>query len=137
MKEANDFVRKYHRHNDSTQGGKFAISLWKDEKMIGVAIAGRPVARNLDDGFTVEILRVCTDGTKNANSKLYGTMRKICKLMGYKKIITYTLQEESGSSLLAVGAEIVAEVNPQEWNNNKRKRKSQSVYKQYKFRWEL
>ena len=69
-----------------------------------MAIAGRPVARRLDDGKTLEVLRVCTDGTPNANSFLYGRVKRIAQLMGYEKIITYTLEEESGASLRAVGA---------------------------------
>ena len=83
-------------------GGKFAVGAAVDGKLVGVAIAGRPVARRLDDGKTLEVLRVCTDGTPNANSFLYGRVKRIGQLMGYTKILTYTLEEESGASLRAV-----------------------------------
>ena len=73
------------------------------EELIGVATAGRPVARHLDDGFTLEINRTCTDGTPNANSKLYGAVWRAAKAMGYKRAITYTQANETGSSLRAVG----------------------------------
>lgn len=68
IKEANEFVRQYHRHSSPTPGGKFAIGCVKGGLLVGVAIAGRPVARGLDDGMTLEITRVCTNGTKNATS---------------------------------------------------------------------
>lgn len=137
LAKANEFVKQYHRHSIPTVGCKFAISCYKNDKLIGVGIAGRPVARHLDNGLTLEILRVCTDGTFNTNSFLYSKIKKIGLLMGYEKIITYTLQKESGASLKAINARIVQECKPQEWNSKNRKRKSQSVYKEPKIRWEL
>ena len=104
IKEANKFAKQYHRHSLPTVGGKFALGVSVEDRLVGVAIAGSPVARRLDDGRTLEILRVCTDGTPNANSFLYGRVKRIAQLMGYRKIITYTLEEESGASLKAVGA---------------------------------
>jgi len=95
LKEANQFVAKYHRHNLPTTGCKFALGAAQDGKLVGVAIAGRPVARRLDDGKTLEVLRVCTDGTPNANSFLYGRVKRTALLMGYSKVLTYTLEEES------------------------------------------
>lgn len=43
----------------------------------GVAIAGQPIARKLDDGLTIEVRRLCTDGTKDACSKLYGACARV------------------------------------------------------------
>ena len=137
LKQANDFVAENHRHNKPVAGHKFSIGLFNDDKLIGVAICGRPVARMADDGLTLEVLRVCTDGTRNANSMLYGRVKKIAQVMGYKKIITYTLTEESGSSLRAVGAQKDGIVKPREWSREKRKRASQKVYKKEKIRWIL
>jgi hypothetical protein len=137
LREANEFVAKYHRHNLPTVGGKFAVGAVRDGKLIGVAIAGRPVARKLDDGKTLEVLRVCTDGTPNANSFLYGRVKRIAQLFGYRKIITYTLEEESGASLKAVGARVVGTVQPKEWSVPSRQRKSQEVYGKAKWKWEL
>lgn len=137
LREANEFVREYHRHSIPTVGGKFAVGAGVDGKLVGEAIAGRPVARKLDDGKTLEVLRVCTDGTANACSFLYARVKRIAVLMGYTKVITYTLQCEAGASLKAVGARIIGEVQPKEWNVPSRKRKSQSVYGEPKWKWEL
>jgi hypothetical protein len=74
-----------------------------DGRMAGVVIVGRPVARQLDDGLTVEVTRLCTDGTPNAASKLYGAARRVAGAMGYERVITYTLDTEPGTSLIASG----------------------------------
>lgn len=137
LREANEFVAKFHRHNLPTVGGKFAVGASVDGKLVGVAIAGRPVARKLDDGKTLEILRVCTDGTRNANSFLYARVKRIAQLFGYRKVITYTLDEESGASLKAVEAKVVGTVQPKEWSVPSRQRKSQEVYGKAKSKWEL
>ena len=101
LEQANDFVRRLHRHNKPVVGSKFQIGASKGKQLVGVAITGRPVAPALDDGLTVEITRVCTDGTKNAASMLYGACRKAARAMGYDRIFTYTLPEEGGASLRA------------------------------------
>lgn len=101
FKEASAFVNTHHRHHPASQGCKFCVSLYDAGVLIGVAIAGRPVARRLDDGFTLEITRVCTLGNRNACSMLYGACCRIGKIMGYRKVITYILASELGSSLKA------------------------------------
>lgn len=103
LKEANLFVEKYHRHHSAVQGHKFSISIYDNEKLCGVAIVGHPQGRYLDDGMTLEVLRLCTDGTENACSALYGRCARIAKDMGYSKIITYILESENGISLKASG----------------------------------
>lgn len=103
LRAANEFVKTHHRHNKPCRGHKFSIGLEKDGELVGVAIAGRPVARALDDGFTLEINRTCTIGTKNANSMLYGAIWRCAKAMGYRRAVTYTQGIESGASLRAVG----------------------------------
>ena len=100
---ANQFVIEKHRHHDKAQGCKFCIGAYQNDKLIGVAIVGRPVSRYLDDGKTLEVTRLCTDGTKNACSFLYGASAKVAKKNGYRKIQTYILQSESGTSLIASG----------------------------------
>ena len=137
LKQANDFVLAFHRHNKPVAGHKFSIGLFDGEKLIGVAICGRPVARMADDGLTLEILRVCTDGTRNANSMLYSRVKRTAQAMGYKKVLTYTLSEESGASLRAVGAKKEGIVKAREWSRERRKRDSQEVYKKEKIRWIL
>lgn len=103
IKAANEYVAAHHRHNIPTVGGKFAVSCYDGDRLCGVAICGRPVSRCLDDGLTLEIYRNCTDGTRNACSKLYGACVRVAASMGYHKIITYTLESEPGASLLASG----------------------------------
>jgi len=137
LKESNQFVAQHHRHNLPVTGCKFALGAAQDGKLVGVAIAGRPVARRLDDGKTLEVLRVATDGTPNACSFLYARCARIARLMGYTKVITYTLEEESGGALRAVGAQVVGTVQPQEWNVPSRPRTSQEVYGKPKLKWEL
>ena len=116
LKEANAFVARLHRHNRPTAGHKFSIGCFDGEKLCGVAIAGRPVARRLDDGLTLEILRVCTDGTYNACSSLYGACARAAKALGYQKIVTYTLLSESGASLKAAGFTNCGEAGELSWD---------------------
>ena len=103
LRAANAYVAQNHRHNQPTSGHKFSVSVWDGDRMCGVAIAGQPIARKLDDGLTIEIRRVCTDGTRNACSILYAACAKAARAMGYKRIVTYTLVSEPGTSLLAAG----------------------------------
>jgi hypothetical protein len=103
LREANAYVAQHHRHNMPTNGHKWSLACYDDDRLCGVAIAGQPIARKLDDGLTIEVRRVCTDGTYNACSKLYGACARVAKEMGYQRIITYTLQSEPGTSLTASG----------------------------------
>ena len=94
IRDANDFVDNFHRHNKPVRGAKFAIGASYDDQLVGVAIVGRPISRNLDDGFTAEAVRVCTNDTSpnNTNSFLYGKCWRIWQQMGGKRMITYTLK---------------------------------------------
>jgi len=103
LADANAFVASKHRHHKPVRGHKFSIGCVADGALAGVAIVGRPVSRYLDDGLTLEVTRLCTDGTKNACSFLYGAAWRAAKALGYKKIITYTLATETGASLKAAG----------------------------------
>lgn len=103
LKNANDYIINNHRHHDKVQGHKFSEACYEGDRLCGVACVGRPVSRYLDDGKTLEVTRLCTDGTRNACSILYSRCAKIAKEMGYEKIITYILQSEYGSSLKASG----------------------------------
>jgi hypothetical protein len=104
LKDANDFVFRHHRHSRPTVGHRFSVGVADEAGVLrGVAIVGRPIARRLDDGFAIEILRVCTDGTRNACSMLYGACRKAARALGYYPIFTYTLPDEGGASLRAAG----------------------------------
>lgn len=103
LKTANEYVAERHRHHKPSVGHKFSIGLSVDNELVGVAICGRPVARMSDNGLTLEVSRLCTNGTQNACSKLYGACARIAKEMGYKKIQTYVLESEPGTSLKASG----------------------------------
>lgn len=103
LREANAYVALYHRHHKPSRGHKFSIGCSCAGELVGVAIVGRPVSRYLDDGFTLEVNRLCTNGAPNACSMLYGAAWRAARAMGYHKIITYTLASEDGTSLRAAG----------------------------------
>lgn len=130
LKSANDYVMKNHRHHGKVAGHKYSIACYDGEKLCGVAIVGRPLSRFLDDGLTLEVLRLCTDGEKNACSILYARAAKIAKDMGYSRIITYILETEHGSSLKASGWKIEADnVGGGSWENCTR-REDDRIYHQ-------
>lgn len=103
FKRACAFVAVHHRHNQPPRGHKFSVGLFDGAGLVGVAMAGRPIARAFDDGLTLEINRTCTDGTANANSMLYGACRRAAWGMGYRRCITYIQADETGASLRAAG----------------------------------
>jgi hypothetical protein len=110
LAQANEHVAAWHRHNDPVPGSKFCIGAADDEGVLrAVAIVGRPVARNFDDGMTLEVTRVASDGTRNANSMLYGACSRAAFALGYRRLITYTRSDEGGSSLRAAGWKVIAE----------------------------
>ena len=122
FKEACEFIRRYHRHHLPPQGWKFGIAVNDGEKVVGVITVGRPVARYLDDGWTLEVTRCATDGTKNAASMLYGAARRAAFALGYKRLITYTLIEEPGTSLKAAGWKELGVAGGGTWNRKSRPR---------------
>lgn len=97
FQEACDFIKKYHRHHLPPQGWKFGIAVNNGEKVVGVITIGRPISRKLDDGWTLEVTRSCTDGTYNSASMLYSAAWRAAKAMGYKRLVTYTLVDEVGT----------------------------------------
>lgn len=135
ISDAREYVRQIHRHHKPPVSGKFAVAVAADGDVVGVAIAGRPIARNLDDGWTLEVTRVATDGTKNACSMLYGAVRRAGKAMGYKRFVTYTLPEEGGASLRAAGWIDHGEAGGGSWSRDSRPRVDRHPT-QVKIRWE-
>ena len=103
LKEASAFIDELHRHHVPSKGDKFRVGASVGGVLVGVVQVGRPVSRYLDDGETLEVTRLCTDGTENVCSFLYSRAARIAKEMGYRKIITYILDSESGTSLKASG----------------------------------
>ena len=122
LTEAMQFVRLHHRHHLPPQGGLFAIACADETGVRGVAIVGRPVARLNQDGFTAEVTRVATDGAANACSMLYAASWRAARAMGYRRLITYTLQSEPGTSLRAAGWKVIGEVTARSWSTPSRPR---------------
>ena len=134
LKYANEYVTAYHRHHKAVTGCKFCIGLQgTGGGLIGVAICGRPVSRHLDDGRTLEINRLCTNGAQNACSRLYGACVRIARDMGYKKIITYILQSENGASLKASNFTCEGIAGGKIWTGNRCR--DNGVPKELKQRW--
>lgn len=137
LAEANAFVRQWHRHNAPVPGCKFCVAVSDGGGcVVGVAIVGRPVSRMLDDGWTLEINRACTDGTRNANSMLYGASLRAAWALGYRKVVTYTLPSESGASLRAVKFKCVGSAGGGSWSRSARPRVDTHPL-QAKIRWEV
>lgn len=133
-----DFVEGWHRHNKPPPGHKFSIGVANaDRVLVGVACIGRPVARAFDDGLTLEVRRTATDGTKNANSMLYGAAWRATKALGYSRLVTYTQAAESGASLRAAGWHIVAELEARKgWDVPSRPRDNNSYLSTSRTLWE-
>lgn len=120
--EASQFIKAHHRHHLPAQGWKFGIAVNDGAVVVGVVTVGRPVARHLDDGYTAEITRCCTDSTPHAASKLYAAAWRAARAMGYRRLITYTLASETGTSLRAAGYRVVHEVRGRSWDTPSRPR---------------
>lgn len=116
FKEASEFIAKHHRHHKPPVGWKFGVAVNNGDEVVGVLTVGRPVARHLDDGWTLEVNRCCTDGTKNACSMLYAAAWRAGRALGYKRMITYVLKSESGGSLKASGWKKLYETAGGSWD---------------------
>ena len=122
LADANAYVTEYHRHHKAVRGHRFSLACYEDGRLCGVAIVGRPRSRWINQRTTVEVLRLCTDGTQNACSKLYGACRRAAKALGYDRLITYILENEDGKSLLASGFSYCYTNKGGSWNHPGRPR---------------
>ena len=136
IREAQVFVDEHHRHHKAPVGALFAIGLSDGAAIRGVIVIGRPVARGLQDGWTAEATRCCTDGVRNGPSMLYRAAWRAAAAMGYRRLITYTLPEEGGASLRAAGFRLVGAAGGGSWNCPGRPRVDLHPLQQ-KLRWEL
>lgn len=118
--EARRFIASHHRHNEPPYGYKFAIGLRRDEELIGVVVAEVPKARLMNDGWTLEVSRVTTIGDRNACSRLYGAACRAAAALGYRRVITYTLADESGASLRAAAFVADGQSAGGEWGRHNR-----------------
>jgi hypothetical protein len=119
LRHANEWLKGRHRHHGPTagHGGKFALAVLDDAaRLRGVCVVCQPVGRSLDDGWTLEVARLCTDGCPNACSALYGASWRVARAMGYRRMVTYTMPEEGGISLRASGWKQVAETHGKGWD---------------------
>ena len=134
FREASDYINRLHRHHRATVGCKFCLSVVDDNGEIhGVAVCGRPVSRRYDNGYTLEVNRVCSDGTRNVCSMLYGACCRIAKEMGYRKVITYTLVSEDGASLKASNFICEGEAGKPHWTG--KRNRGQDIPAEMKLRW--
>lgn len=120
--EACAFIAQHHRHHLPPVGWKFGMAVNNGAVVVGVATVGRPVARHLQDGWTLEVTRCCTDGTRNAASMLYRACWQAAQGMGYKRLITYTLLSEDGASIKAAGYRSVYTTAGGSWHRKSRPR---------------
>lgn len=136
ISDASEFIAQHHRHHRPPVGGLFAVACANDEGAVcGVAVVGRPVARMSQNGWTAEVTRLATDGTKNACSILYAACWRAARALGYRKLITYTLNTEPGTSLKAAGWKCVGEVRGRSWSCESRPRVDRHPL-QGKLKWE-
>ncbi len=133
FRQASDFINQHHRHHKATVGCKFCVGLFDGDKLVGVSVCGRPVSRYLDDGLTCEINRLCTDGTTNACSMLYGASCRIAKAMGYRKAVTYILESENGASLKASNFTCEGKAGKTHWTGVRNR--GQAIPAEMKQRW--
>lgn len=136
LAEANEFVRVHHRHHKPVVGHKFSLGAHDNTEIVGVCIVGRPVSRHRDDGMTLEVTRLCTNGHRNACSFLYGAAARAAFALGYQRIGTYTLPEEGGASLRGAGWKLIGERRSGSWSVPSRPRVDKHPT-QAKFLWEL
>jgi len=123
IERAKAYVAELHRHHTPSTGARYAVAVADEEGAVrGVAMIGRPVARLLDDGWTLEVSRVATDGCPNACSALYGAALRLAKALGYACLITYTRVDEPGSSLRAAGWDNDGPIRARSWDMPGRRR---------------
>lgn len=140
LREASAYIDKHHRHNAGPVFHKFSVCLRTPGELepVGVAVASIPKARHQMDGKTLEINRCCTDPRyADVCSRLYASAIRIGREMGYCRFLTYTLPEESGSSLRAVGFQPDGVVTPSDngWDSPGRPRKTDRYPTGEKIRW--
>jgi hypothetical protein len=120
LAQLNEIVAELHRHHKPVQGHRFSLGAWDSKNgMVGACSVGRPVARMCDQYAIAEVTRLVTDGTKNACSILYAASARACAAMGFRRIQTYILASEPGTSLKAAGWRLDAVVAGGDWNHSK------------------
>lgn len=138
LAEARAFITAHHRHHGPPVGHRVSLGVADAGRLVGVLVMGRPVGRMLDDGRTIEVTRSCTVGTPNANSMLYGAAWRAARAIGYRRLVTYTQEGESGASLRAAGLRIVSERAARPgWDTPARRRTARGTDDVRRYRWEV
>lgn len=135
LREANAYVAEHHRHHKPARGCISVVGVEQEGDLVGVGVLGRPVARMLQDGYTAEVTRCCTNGTQNACSMIYGALWRAARALGYTRLITYTLPEEGGGAMRASGWTLGGEAGGGSWSRPSRERTDDHPT-QTKLRWE-
>jgi hypothetical protein len=136
LRDACSFIGQHHRHHDPPRGCILCVGAAANDHVVGVAVVGRPVSRELQDGWTAEVTRLATDGTRNACSFLYSAAWRACRALGYRRLGTYTLPEEGGASLRAAGWRCLGQTGGGSWSCKTRPRVDHHPT-QVKLRWEV
>lgn len=124
LREANAFVREHHAHHGPARGCVFSVGCFNGSGLCGVAIVGRPVARNLQDGLTFELTRLCTNRTPHAASKLVAACTRAAFAIGVRRMVSYVLAHEAGISYRAAGwAPAIDRSDGGEWHRQSRARR--------------
>jgi hypothetical protein len=136
LKQANDLVASLHRHHKPVVGHRFSIGVEDDMGILcGAAIVGRPTGRKNPQYTWAEVTRLVTNGTKNACSILYAACARVAREMGFERIQTFILQEETGVSLKAAGWEFERVSEGGDWNVPSRGGRRTDQPQQAKQRW--
>lgn len=119
LTEANHLVARWHRHHQPSQGHRFSLGVIDPDGTVhGACIVGRPVARLAGAPRDVlEVVRLVTDGTPNACSILYAAAARAGAAMGYRRIQTYILDDEPGTTLTAAGWSDEGEAGGGQWKH--------------------
>jgi len=138
FRDACDLVDALHRHHARPAGHKFSIgAIDPDGRRVGGVIVGRPVARHLDHGLTLEVTRLATDGSRNCCSMLLAAAWRAAKALGYRRLITYTHLDEGGASLRAAGWIKVRELPPRRgWSTPSRPRTNRGTDEVARILWQ-
>ena len=137
LRELNDLVARLHRHHKPVQGHRFSLGVVNDSGVVvGGASVGRPVARLTNAKEVVEVTRLVTDGTPCACSVLYAAAARVAKEMGYKRIQTFILDTEPGTSLRASGWTMVGTTRGDCWTGREGRSRRSDQPTCPKQRWE-
>lgn len=136
LQDARAFISQHHRHHSPPRGCILVAGAADAGRVVAVVVVGRPVARQLQDGYTAEVTRLASDGTRNACSLLYAAAWRACRALGYRRLVTYTLAEEGGASLRAAGWRCLGEAGGGSWSRENRPRVDRHPT-QRKLRWEV